>query len=471
MRTGFDYEEDIYVKFSSKPIPEHEEVPLADGGQWECLVDKWTQVNDIHSPDHGSTGNVCYVLSVCEEADPAVADARLAEILSLVQAQGDRIVGQETYRLSRPEPRTLLGKGKSREIAERARACGANLLVIDAELSPSQMRNLEDVAGIPISDREAIILNVFLQNANTSRAKIQVEIAQMEYLRPRIRGVGLNMDQQAGGIAGGRGAGETASELLARKIDGRLAEFRKRLAKLEKAGRIQRGQRSDCKRIVLVGYTNAGKTTLMNALTAETLSARNRPFETLDTTTRSLSRHGADVILSDTVGFIRRLPERLLASFESTLLEIHDASLLLIVVDVSDYEWKQHLEITEGLLAKLEADHIPRFYIFNKLDLTASVPFSEVLSAISKGFPWVALSGNDKDAVRVLRQTLLTRVLDAQSTDTLFVPYGAVDLLAQIYGKCRVLHSEQNSEGLTLSIEGSPEVIENIRSLSGRSAK
>lgn len=176
------------------------------------------------------------------------------------------------------------------------------MLVLDAELTPSQMRNLEDLAGIPICDREGVILNVFLKHASTRRSRVQVEMAQLEYLRPRIRGVGIDMDQQIGGMVGSRGPGETASELLARKLDGRMAELKKLQLKFRRSEQQQRQQRGDCQRIVLVGYTNAGKTSLMNALTAETLSARDRPFETLDTTSRSLSRHGQKVLISDTVG-------------------------------------------------------------------------------------------------------------------------------------------------------------------------
>lgn len=160
------------------------------------------------------------------------------------------------------------------------------------------------------------------------------------------RGVGLDMDQQTGGMARARGPGETASELLARKLDGRLEELKKALRRLEQSGRTQRKRRDDCKRMVLVGYTNAGKTSLMNALTGARLSARDMPFETLDTTSRCLTRHGGDVVISDTVGFIRRLPDRLLGSFESTLAEVTEASLLVIVVDISDDERDLHAETT-----------------------------------------------------------------------------------------------------------------------------
>src|SRR6185295_2441993 len=196
----------------------------------------------------------------------------------------------------------------------------------------------------------------------------QVEIAHLEYLRPRIRGVGLNMDQQSGGMTKARGPGETASELLARRLDQRLADLRRALERLKQSDSAQRKRRAGCARVVLVGYTNAGKTSLMNALTAAELSVRDRPFETLDTTSRSLTRHAGDVLLSDTVGFIRRLPERLFASFESTLAEITEASLLLVVVDVSDPELEEHLRLIDMVLGRLEAAGLPRFLVFNKSD-------------------------------------------------------------------------------------------------------
>jgi GTP-binding protein HflX len=290
------------MEFESEPVEEHLEVPLPDEGRWEEIVGRWSKG---HSPaDAHDAGNLCYVVSVRLSGESPWSEAPLAELLALTRAQGDRVVGQEIHPLRHPDPRTLLGKGTSRQVAARAAACGANMLVVDADLSPSQTRNLEEATGLAVCDREAVILNVFLRHARTRRARVQVEIAHLEYLRPRIRGVGLVMDQQAGGVMRGRGPGETASELLARQMDGRLAELKKALARLQRAGDRQRAGRNDCGRISLVGYTNAGKTTLMNALTAAGLSARDAPFETLDTTSRCLTRHGGDVLLSDTVGFI-----------------------------------------------------------------------------------------------------------------------------------------------------------------------
>jgi GTPase len=192
------------LKFDSRPVSEHSEVPLADGGQFEQLVGDFRARHAASAAGSGDA-TACYVASVGPARDPQARAAQLSEIVSLVQHQGGQVVGQEIHHLPEPNPRTLLGTGTAQKLADRARTAGATMLVLDAELSPSQMRNLEDAAGIAVCDREAIILNVFLRHARTRRAKIQVEIAQLEYLRPRIRGVGLDMDQQTGGSKNARG--------------------------------------------------------------------------------------------------------------------------------------------------------------------------------------------------------------------------------------------------------------------------
>ncbi len=449
------------VKFSSKPLSEHAEVPLADDGRLEELVSRWSE-RGTHAAD--ATGsNDCYVVSVGAARDPLVRAAQMAEIVALVESQGGRVAGQEICHLSVPDPRTLLGKGTAEQVAARARACGATLLVLDAELSPSQTRNLEDTAHLAICDREAIILNVFLRHARTRRARIQVAIAQLQYLRPRIRGLGLDMDQQTGGTARARGPGETASELLARKLDGRLEELKKALRAIETSGRTQRRQRGACKRIVLVGYTNAGKTSLMNALTAADLSADGVLFETLDTTSRCLTRHGGEVLISDTVGFIRRLPAGLLASFESTLVEIAEASLLVIVVDAADYERDLQLRTTVELLERMGAADVPRLYVFNKLDLLSALPDANEIARCCPGHPWATVSARDASAMSGLRDTLLRTVRRDEQDVTVHVPYEATDVLGLLYRSCRVLQSTATDQGLTLRIQGPAAAISRIR--------
>jgi GTPase len=452
------------AEFTSKAIAEHAEVPLGDDGRWEALVDRWTTRSWAEGTPTGESAS--YVASIGRGDDPDVRAAQLAEILSLVCSQGARVVGHEICMLSEPNPRTLLGKGTAEALAARARASGATMLVLDAELTPSQARNLEDTAGIPVCDREAVILNVFLRHARTRRARIQIELAQLEYLRPRIRGVGLDMDQQTGGSARARGPGETASELLARKLDARLDALKKALRHLETSAATQRRQRAACKRISLVGYTNAGKTSLMNALTAADLSARDRPFETLDTTSRCLTRHGGDVIVSDTVGFIRRLPERLLASFESTLADVTEASLLVVVADASDPELDLHLQTTRSILERVGAGAVPRFYVFNKVDRLGGTSPRDYASR-SDGHPWAALCTTDREAVARFEAELLSAVRASEVELTVFVPYGAAEAMALVYGKCRVLESVASEGGLTFRLVGSRSVIARIRARMG----
>lgn len=456
------------LKFNSKPVAEHSEVPLADGGELEQLVEQWSAREATQAVT--DERSACYVVSVGADQDPVARAAQLAEIVALVEHQGGRIVGQELCHLARPHARTLLGKGTAQAIAERARASGATMLVLDAELTPSQTRNLEDAVGMAICDREAIILNVFLKHARTRRAKIQVEIAQLEYLRPRIRGVGLDMDQQTGGNKNARGPGETASELMARKLDGRLKELRAALVASETSSRTQRQQRSDCHRIALVGYTNAGKTSLMNALTHAELSARDMPFETLDTTSRCLTRHGGEVVLSDTVGFIRRLPERLLASFQSTLAEVNDASLLLIVVDASDPERELQLRTTLELIEKIGAERVPRLYAFNKIDRLKEPLDEQELEQLCDGHPWVALSSHDAKAVAGLQARLVAAARSQEEELTTFVPYAAASTLNLIYANCRVASSEAGDTGLTLKLQAPTAVMSRIKHSLGKAS-
>lgn len=448
------------MKFESKPVAEHQEVPLADDGRWENLVEFWG--NRENRQTSGDGLQRAYVVSVVLHRD-AFPPGRQQEILGLVRAQGHAIAGFELCRLTRPDPRSLFRRGKAQELAVRATDLGADLLIVDAELSPSQTRNLEDATGLPVRDRESVILNVFQQHVKTRKARIQVEIAHLEYLRPRIRGLGLEMDQQAGGIMGSRGPGETASELLARQLDGRLVILRRAFAKVAKEGRLQRKHRASCQTIALLGYTNAGKTSLMNALTNAGLSAADQPFETLDTTSRSLARHGGDVLLSDTVGFIRNLPQRLLASFESTLSEIREASLLALVVDLSDEERQQHLQTTEAMLARLKVLDTPRLYVFNKADKLAQAPSPALLEALSQGHEHVLVSSSDSASVAMLRKRLLALVRVDSELVSFLVPYEATKAMGLVYSGCRVRTAESTETGVMFRVEADRHQVQAIK--------
>jgi GTP-binding protein HflX len=402
------------------------------------------------------------VLCVGDWRSPAHRDAQLAEITGLVEARGHSVIGRECLRVPRVNARSWLGRGQAEAVAARARERGATLLVLDAQLSPSQARNLEALTGLSVSDREIVILGVFHRHARSRAARIQVEIAHLQYLRPRIRGLGLNMDQQAGGVMQGKGAGETASELMARRLDGRLVALERSLVKIQAAAGQRRRGREGAARVALVGYTNAGKTSLMNALSGEALSTRSRPFETLDTTSRCLTRHGGSVLLSDTVGFIRDLPDRLLASFASTLAEAADASLLAVVVDLSDPEWPMHLATTDQQLQAIGAGDIPRFTIFNKRDLVEGpLPRAELLAAA--GPRYAALSSRDPEAVAALRARLIAEARrGAEARAAVFVPYAEAALSAEIHRGCRVLDCRPEANGMVLEIAGPARLVARI---------
>ena len=264
---------------------------------------------------------------------------------------------------------------------------------------------------------------------------------------------------------GGRGPGETASELLARRLDKRLAELRKALRRVKVAGEAQRRRRDKSRRIALVGYTNAGKTTLMNNLASTELLAQDMPFVTLDTTVRCLTRHGGDVLLSDTVGFIRRLPNRLLASFETTLAELREATLIVPVVDASDPEWEMHLETTHKMLATLGAEEIPRYYVFSKADRLASLPSKEVMDRVSSGHDYQFISNHDKDAISELKETLLGRARADLRRTKVYVPYHASKAMEIVHRSCRVMETETKPNGLLFSLEAEPYVIDEVKRL------
>jgi GTP-binding protein HflX len=261
---------------------------------------------------------------------------------------------------------------------------------------------------------------------------------------------------------GSRGSGDTASELLARNMDHRLVELRRRLEQITRSDRERRRQRTRAFRVALAGYTNAGKTSLMNALCDAGLSARDRPFETLDTTTRCLTRHGGDVLLSDTVGFIRRLPDRLFASFQSTLAEIAEASLVLVVVDVSDAELEEHLALTATVLERLGAGALPRLVVFNKLDRLGAAPAADQLARLADGRPHLGVSAHDPAAIEALREAILAVARARQTVRELFVPYERAELSRRIYAQCRVLKTHASARGTQFLIEGAPAVVEQL---------
>jgi GTP-binding protein HflX len=455
------------MKFTSQSIEENKDVPLADQGQLEEMLDLFDNPVSNSITDTGSGGyqpNKSYIVSLNSRDSELNKQTKLDEIVGLVEAQGDHIVGQQILSFDSIAPKTFIGSGAVHNIAKRAKEKGATLLVMDVQLTPSQMRNIEQLTDFPVSDRESVILNIFVKHARSRKSRIQVEIAQLKYLRPRIRGIGLNMDQQSGGIMGGRGAGETASELLARQLDKRLVQLQKLANKLSNISMNQRKQRSQCKRISLVGYTNAGKTSLMNVLAKADLSVKNQVFETLDSTTRRISsKASGDVLLSDTVGFIRDLPKHLMESFESTLAEISETDLLVIVLDSSHCDIELQLATTLEILQKLGADAIAKHFVFNKIDRLADDFDDSIFETLSAGHEYTSLCAHDQSAVAALKQKLLGKVGEALVTTSIFLKYTEQHLIKRLYHQCDILDKQCDEYGTTYRIRANAQVIKSLK--------
>ncbi len=298
---------------------------------------------------------------------PEQMEESLDELSRLLESSGGTEVARVTQR-GRPHPAHLVGTGKLEEIAQRAEELKATLIVFDDELSPAQMRNIDQKLQYQVVDRPTLILSIFARHAHTKEARTQVELAQYQYLYPRLTGQWSHMTKHEGGI-GTRGPGETQLETDRRLVGRRIQRLKKQLEEIESERTVQRRGREDLFRVVLVGYTNAGKSTLFNRLTRSKVWAEDRLFCTLDPTTRVLARGGQRrILLTDTIGFIRKLPALLFAAFRSTLSEVASADLILIVVDYSDQFYEHALDEVETSLRQIGAEHVRRIYVLNKID-------------------------------------------------------------------------------------------------------
>ncbi len=384
--------------------------------------------------------------------DAAQVQEGLQELGSLVRSLGDEPMGASVQKRSRIDPGTFIGQGKAEELRRTSRELGCDYVVFDQELSPSQIRNLEKLIERPVLDRTAVILQIFRKNAKTREAKTQVEIAHLEFLAPRLSNSWIAFERQRGGGGGGsgsgggggtrvKGAGETQLELDRRRMRDRIASLKKELEKIQKERETQRKARSDELKVALVGYTNAGKTTVMNALTDAQLSAKDALFETLDSTVRHLKGVSKPkVLLTDTVGFIRNLPHGLVASFRSTLDETAKADLLLHVVDVSHAYYKDHMRVTDEVLKDVGAGEVPRLLVFNKLDALKGEPrMARILARAHPGC--VCVSASNEADVRRLRDAILDYFLRGMVEATFEVAYDDSRLMALIHAHTRVLET------------------------------
>jgi len=350
----------------------------------------------------------------------------LDELAFLAETAGAATIKIFKQRLQHPDSRTFVGKGKLEEIKEYVRSRNINLVIFDDELTGSQIQNIEKELGTKTIDRSDLILDIFASRARTAQAKVQVELAQYQYLLPRLKGMWSHLERQGAGI-GSRGPGETEIETDRRIVKDKISLLRKRLQEIDKQAFTQRKDRGEFIRVALVGYTNVGKSTIMNLLSKSEVFAENKLFATLDTTTRKVVYEATPFLLSDTVGFIRKLPHHLVESFKSTLDEVREADILLHVVDISHAQYEDQIGVVNKTLQELKAFEKPIVTIFNKMDLYRQKYFDEWISDEVKQDierdlkeKWIGLTNNncvfvsavEKQNIEELRTIILHKVRD-----------------------------------------------------------
>jgi GTP-binding protein HflX len=369
--------------------------------------------------------NAILVGLVYKEQTEQQLNEYLDELAFLAETAGLKTVKRYTQKLAHPDSRTFIGKGKLEEIKKFAQMKGnIDLLIFDDELTGSQIQNIEKELGIKTIDRSDLILDIFAARAKTAQAKTQVELAQYQYILPRLKGMWKHLERQGGGV-GTRGPGETEIETDRRIVKDKISLLRKRLAEIDKQSFTQRKDRGEFIRVALVGYTNVGKSTIMNLLSKSDVFAENKLFATLDTTTRKVVLGQTPFLLSDTVGFIRKLPHHLVESFKSTLDEVREADVLLHVVDISHPQYEDQFKVVNQTLADLKAADKPTITIFNKMDKYEQTVFDEWLEENVKkeilddlkqrwqnetGGNCVFVSVTEKTNVDGLRQSILNKV-------------------------------------------------------------
>lgn len=374
----------------------------------------------------------------------------IAELERLADTAGAETVGYMIQNKSQIEKATYIGEGK---IEELKNACGeleANLVIFDDELSPMQIRNLEERLNVRVIDRSMLILDIFARHAVTGEGKIQVELAQLKYLLPRLTGMGSKMSRLGGGV-GTRGPGETKLETDKRHIYRRIDHLKEELSEVKKHRELLRSRRKKENRymVAIVGYTNAGKSTLLNQLTGADVLAQDKLFATLDPTIRGLTLSDKrEIMLVDTVGFIRKLPHHLIEAFKSTLEEAVYADLLLIVADGADTEVDMHLEIVSRLLSDIGASEKPKLVVFNKSDL---IPEDKNLTVLSGGAPFVEISAKEGTGIDKLLLALEDLVPGKKKKITLLIPYSHGQIVSELHANQTVLEENYEADGTRIT--------------------
>ena len=379
----------------------------------------------------------------CFTKEQTATDQSLEELEALLETAGGFCTGKVLQNRHTPDSHSFIGEGKAQEVRMLAQATGATMVIFDNELSPGNIRALEEIMGMPVLDRSALILDIFAQRAKTKEGRLQVELAQYRYLLPRLSGMGINLSRQGGGI-GTRGPGETKLESDRRHIRERISRLEQELEQVRKVRFVQRQrrQKNSVPVVAIVGYTNAGKSTLLNRLTGAGISANNRLFDTLDTTSRQLRvSDNLEVILSDTVGFIAKLPHHLVNAFHATLEELEYADLLLHVIDAADPDREAHIAVVDKLIAKLAKPGTPVLQCYNKADLVSPVD-------IPRGAEIVAISAAKGYNIDGLL-TAIEKALDQGRHQVLLcLPYAMGGLVQTLHDNAQVLNVEYTDGGI-----------------------
>lgn len=377
----------------------------------------------------------------------------LEELARLTHTAGGEVVAVVRQRIEAPNPRFFIGEGKARELRSTVRSVDADLVIFDEELSPAQGKNLEDLVGVRVMDRPELILDIFATRARTREAKLQVELAQLEYLLPRLRRMWSHLSRIRGGI-GLRGPGETQLETDRRLIGTRITDLRKKLREVARARAVQRQGREGEFRAALVGYTNAGKSSLLQGLSGSDLFVEDRLFATLDSATRMVDLgSGYQALVTDTVGFIRKLPHDLIASFRSTLEEVREADVVLHVIDASDPDWEEHRKVVNQVLEELDLEKRPQLLVFNKTDRITHEEEDALRTRMQAldPTPAVWVSALEPDSLVKVREALKARQRAGLRELVISVPAADGETLATLHREGEVL--SQRGNGATLEME------------------
>ena len=394
-------------------------------------------------------------------------EEQLEELKFLADTAGADIIGKFTQNRSRPDPATFIGKGKAETIINQASELDCNLIIFNDDISPTQIKNLQKIAGetTKVIDRTGLILDIFTKHAKTKEAKTQVQLAQLEYFLPRLTRIWTHLERQMGGIGTRAGAGETQIEIDRRLIRNQIAKLKRELTAIEKQRKVQNHRRVNAFRIALVGYTNAGKSTLMNALTDADVLVQDQLFATLDTTTRKLENIevGIPVLLSDTVGFIRNLPHNLIASFRSTLGEIRDVDLLLKVFDASSDNIHEHIDTVEEVLKEMDMPNKTNIIVLNKID---AITDPQQLSGLKTRFKEASFISSLKNiGLKELSDRIEKTITSEFQKDVFHLSFKQTKLLDTIYTLTRVLKKKSDYNGIRLEVEGNRESLDKIRQI------